>query len=129
MTKARLMIAIGGIAALAACGRLLWLMIDDGSWGWSLGGGVYTAFLIVALLGMWQGKRRAFLLSRILAAIMFGFGCWAAHFAWTFWLFQEPTLAERILAVVSPGISAYWAGPAVWLLLSFLPKVRAQFKN
>ena len=123
------MIVIVGGLALAACGRLLWLMLADGSWGWGLGGGMYTVALIVALIGMWQEKGNALLLSRILAVLMFGFGCWAANFAWTFWLFQEPTLKERVLAVANPRISAYLIGPVVWFLLSFLPKVREPFKR
>ena len=129
MIKTRILIVIAGTAALAACGRLLWLMIEDGSWGWSLGAGVYTVFLITILIGMWQGKSGAFRLSRILALIMFGFGCWAAHFAWTFWLFQEPTLADRVFAVANPRISVYLAGPVIWLFLSCLSGVRAKFEN
>lgn len=129
MTKTRLWIATGGALALAGCGRLLWLMIDDRSWVWVLGTGVYAAALVSTIVGMWQGKRGALRLSRILALVMFGFGCYAVNFAWTFWLFQEPTLAERIQAVAHPQISAYVAGPVVWVLLSLLPRVREQFKN
>ena len=129
MIKTRIWIVIAGTAALAACGRLLCLMIEDGSWGWSLGASVYTLFLIAILTGMWQGKGGAFRLSRVLALMMFGFGCWAAHFAWTFWLFHEPTLGERVFAVASPRISVYWAGPVIWLLWSCLPGVRAKFKH
>ena len=129
MKKTKILIASGGALALAACGRLFWLMIEDRSLGWSLGTALYMAILVLALVRMWKGKSSALLPSRILAVIMLGFGCWAAHFAWTFWIFQEPTLTDRILAVAHPQISAYLVGPAVWLLLSFLPGVREQFKN
>ncbi len=129
MKKTKIMIAIGGALALVACGRLLWLMIADQSWGWTAGSVLYAGLLIVALIGMWQGKKGAFLLSRLLAVIMFGFGCWAAHFAWTFWLFEEPTLVDRVLAVAHPQISIYLAGPLVWFLASSLPRVRQRFKS
>ena len=129
MTKIRIGIAIGGALALAACVRLLWLMIGDKSWGWSAGAAIYMAFLIAALIGMWQGRTGALRLSRVLAVVLFGFGCWAANFAWTFWLFEEPTLRDRILAVVHPQISIYWAGPVIWFLLSALPRIREQFRK
>ncbi len=129
MKKTKILIAVGGLLALFACGRLFWLMIADQSWWWGLGAAVYVAFLIVALTRLWKGKKDALLLSRFLACIMFGFGCWAAHFAWTFWIFQEPTLTDRILAVVNPQISIYLVGPVIWLLLSYLPGIREQFKN
>jgi hypothetical protein len=129
MKKTRIMIVIGGGLALWACGRLFWLMIDDQSWGWGLGTALYLALLAVMLVRMWKGQARAMLLSRVLAGIMFGFGCWAANFAWTFWIFKEPTLMDRILAVAHPQISVYLIGPAIWFHLSYLPIVREQFKN
>ncbi len=129
MKKTKILVAIGGALALVACGRLLWLMIADQSWAWVAGAVLYAALLGVALIGLWRGKQKALRLSRILAVIMVGFGCWAAHFAWTFWIFQEPTLLDRVLAVAHPQISSYLAGPILWLLLSFLPRVREQFKN
>jgi len=129
MKKTRIMIVIGGGLALAACGRLFWLMIADQSWEWSLGTAFYMALFVVTLARMWQGKKNALFPSRVLAGIMFGFGCWAANFAWTFWIFKEPTLMDRILAVAHPQISVYLIGPVVWFLLSYLPIVREQFKN
>lgn len=129
MKKTKILIATGGALALAACGRLLWLMIGDRSWGWSTGCVLYAALLIAALGGMWRGKRAGLLLSRLLAVVMFGFGCWAANFAWTFWIFEEPTLLDRVLAVAHPQISIYLVAPAVWFLSSFLTGVREQFKN
>lgn len=32
----------------------------------------------------------------VLNIVYFLFGCYVTHFAWTFWLFKEPTLMERI---------------------------------
>jgi hypothetical protein len=122
------MIAVVGGLAVAACGNL-WMMIGGGSWGWSLGAGAYTALLVVALIGMWHGKCGALRLSRALAAILFGFGCWAAYFAWTIWFFQEPTLTDRILAVADPEISAYLILPALWFFLGGLPRIRERFKS
>jgi hypothetical protein len=129
MKKTKILIAVGGALALAACGRLLWLMVADQSWGWTAGSVLYVALLIGALIGMWKGKSGAFLLSRVLAVIMFGFGCWAANFAWTFWIFEEPTFADRVLAVAHPQISLYLIGPLAWLLASAFPSVRQQFKG
>ena len=129
MTRTRIFIVIGGGLTLAACGRLLWFMIADRSWGWCLGTVVYAALVIVTLIGMWKGKAGALYLSRVLSAILLGFGCWAVNFAWTFWIFEEPTLMDRILAVAHPQISVYLVGPAVWFLLSYLPAVRGQFKS
>jgi hypothetical protein len=50
-----------------------------------------------------------------------------SHFAWTFWLFQEPTMAERIHAVLRPQVSLFVVVPILWLALTLIPKMKGKF--
>lgn len=128
MKKTKIMIGMFGILMLAETAWFLILMLQDHAWVWIFGTCVYLLLLIASCAGMWKSKKWALYLSWFLASVAFGFGCYMAHFAWTFWLFKEPTLMERIRAVLHPSVSSYLAIPLLWFLFTLRHRFRSAFK-
>ncbi|MFZ5802027.1 MAG: hypothetical protein ACOY3K_02795 [Candidatus Omnitrophota bacterium] len=122
MTDGRKLALAGGLAGFWACGWILWQVIPEKDVPWILGASLYAILLALAVAGMWQGRAVAKNLGRALALGAFGFGCWMAHFAWTFWIFKEPSLADRVLAVLHPRVLLFLVLPAAWLVWSFRRK-------
>ncbi|HOW58864.1 MAG TPA: hypothetical protein PLO78_03960 [Candidatus Omnitrophota bacterium] len=128
MTKIKMIIGMFGVSMLAGIIWLLMLMIQDRALSWILGACVFCVLLIASLAGMWQSKKWALRLSWFLATIVFGLGCYIAQFAWTFWLFQEPTLMDRIRSVLHPGVSLYLIIPLLWFSFTLRAAFRSQFR-
>ena len=96
--------------------------------GWTV---LYAAISLVFLIcmgGLWRAKRWALKLSLVLAFATLGLAAYFVHFVWTFWIFQKPTLLDRILDELHPRVSLFWIFPGVWLFYFTRPKVREQFK-
>jgi len=108
----KLVTTLGG--ALGAYGAMV-LMVGIREPAWVLGGMAALIGIGTSVWGMWRFRRWALRLSWILAAAALLIGCYWAHFAWTFWLFQEPTLWDRVRAVFNPPILLWLGGPAAWL--------------
>jgi hypothetical protein len=83
--------------------------------------------IITCFVGLWKSKRWALWLSWALAATALVWGCTLIHFAWTFWLFSEPTLTERIANVLHPRVSVFVIFPVAWLVYFTRPKIRTLF--
>jgi hypothetical protein len=127
MTKTRILILGGAVLAFLGGGSILWYAIPDGDMPTIFVMAFYLLAVAFATYGMWLYRRWALILSRVLAVTAFGFGIYMAHFAWTFWLFQVPTLADRIRAVLRPQVSLFLIGPIVWLGLTLIPKLKGKF--
>lgn len=52
------------------------------------------------------------------------FGCYAAYMYWTFWIFEEPTFAEKVKDTAIPFLLG--VAMPIWLFYYF---TRASFKN
>ena len=106
---------IGGAGAGIAFAA--WAFSQDEGFDWWKA--AFIAYLIVipyAAWGMLKFRYRAMLIGNFLAATFLAFGFYAAHFAWTFWIFQEPTVTDRIMALFRPQVFLLLAGPALWFI-------------
>ena len=88
--------------------------------------GIFIA-VVTCFIGLWRSKRWALWLSWVLAVAALVWGCYLAHFVWTFWLFTSPTLMERIANVLHPRVSIFVIFPMAWLIYFTRPKIRALF--
>ena len=91
--------------------------------------GVATLLLTaLAAWGLWRWRRWALWLSWALAAAAFILGIFGARFAWTFHLFEKPTMWERVTDVIlNPTVMPFLVCPIIWLAYFIRPGVRAQF--
>jgi hypothetical protein len=109
----RMLMVAGGV--LASYGTIV-LMVGIREPEWVLGGLVALAGVGASGWGMWRFRRWALQLSWALAVAALAVGCYWAHFAWTFWLFTEPTLWDRVRAVALNPLIVLWLGaPLAWL--------------
>ena len=111
--RLRLLTAAGGAAGAYAA---IVLMVGIREPAWVLGGMLFLLGVGTSVWGLWRLRRWALRLSWALAAAAFAVGCYWAHFAWTFWLFQEPTFWDRVRAVLHPLILLWLCTPAAWLV-------------
>ena len=123
--RLRLVTTLGG--ALGACGAMV-LMVGIREPAWVLGALAALIGIGMSLWGMWRFRRWALRVSWMLAAAAFLVGCYWAHFAWTFWLFQEPTFWDRVRAVLNPLILLWLGGPLAWLAFFTRRDITARFK-
>ena len=122
-------VILGAIAlGLLGSGAIAFLSLQDGDLVWGLPAVVFFIAVLVSGFGLWRMRAWALKLSWVLSAAAVVFGCYIMHFRWTFWLFQQPTLSDKILAVLDPRSSLYLAVPILWLLYSVRAQVRNSFK-
>ncbi len=116
----------GVLLSLLAC---VWAFRsgDEGFSAWTASFLVFFLLTLAALKGVWTLKRWGWILSLLLGAIALGFGFYAAHFSWNFWLFQEPTIADRFAAVLRPQVSLFLVVPSAWLFYFWKPGTRRLF--
>ena len=113
---------------LASYGTIV-LMVGIREPEWVLGGLAALTGIAASGWGMWRFRRWGLWLSWGLAAAALILGCYWAHFAWTFWLFKEPTMWERVGAVALNPLILLWLGaPAAWLIYFTRPKIVARFR-
>ena len=111
--RLKLLTAAGGAAGAYAA---VVLMVGIREPVWVLGGMAALIGVGTSVWGMWRFRRWALRVSWLLATAAFALGCYWAHFAWTFWLFQDPTLWDRVRAVLNPLILLWLGGPVAWLV-------------
>lgn len=109
----RMLMIAGGL--LAGYGTIV-LMVGIREPEWVLGGLAALAGVGASGWGMWRFRQWALWLSWALAVAALALGGYWAHFAWTFWLFKEPTLWDRVSAVLLNPFILLWLGaPVAWL--------------
>ncbi len=128
MKNLKAVIAAVVLLGFLGSGAIAFLSLQDGDLVWGLPAVLFVIAVLVSGFGLWRQRAWALKLSWVLAVSAFGFGCYIAHFRWTFWLFQQPTLKDKILAVLDPRASLYIVVPALWLLYSTRAQVRNSFK-
>ena len=125
--RLRLSTAAGGAAGAYAA---LVLIVGIREPAWVLGGMLFLLGVGTSAWGLWRLRRWALWLSWALAAAAFAVGCYWAHFAWTFWLFQEPTFWDRVRAVVfNPLILLWLVTPVAWLVAFTRRHVTSRFEK
>lgn len=120
-----ILISIGAISAVGLSLRMLPLRKSE--LGWAIGGCLIFISTILCAWGMWHMRRWALRLSWLIAIVIFVAGCFGVRFAWGFWLFKEPRLAERIMAVLDLQISLTVIFPIIWLFYFTQQRVKALF--
>ena len=110
----RLWILAFGLFGVYVFYVLFMLIEGERSW-WTVFDIVALVAYIVCLVGLWKQKRWARYLSFYLMAGVLGLGLYLTHFVWTFWIFEKPTLWDRIHHVVHPRISSLLIFPVIWI--------------
>ena len=129
MKNLRAMILTSVAFGLAGSGYVAYFTLQDEDFVWSMLSAVFILATLASGYGLWRMQRWALKLSWALAVWALAFGMYIAYFRWTFWLFQTPSLLDRILAVFDPRGSLYLIVPALWLIYSCRHSVRLQFKT
>lgn len=122
----KVVVSLGALFGSYVC-YVLVMMNDPTVLLWNIAYGVLFAALWLCVWGLLRLKKWAYILSFVLAALGLGLGVYLVHFAWTFWIFKEPTLAEKVLAVIHPRISVFALAPALWLSYFLNPRIRPRF--
>jgi len=121
------MIALGLAFGIYVCYALV-SITDKLLSPWTiLQGAIFSAW-VICVWGLWKSRRWAWQLSLFLALAAFGFGGYVFHFTWTFWIFEKPTLLDRMASTLHPQASLFWIFPLVWLIYFSRTRVREQFK-
>jgi len=126
--KTKLFVLAGLIFSAYACYALV-MMNDRGSAWLTFSYGIIFSICLFCFGGLWMSKRWAWVLSLVLALAGLGLGVYFVHFAWTFWIFKQPTFFERIFAVFNPRIFIFIFFPLIWILHFLKPGVRASFQS
>lgn len=124
----KIIISSGIIFAAYVCYALV-QMNDHALPGWNFAYGVLFSVCLLCGWGLWYGKVWALRLSYVLALAGFGLGIYFVHFAWTFWIFKQPSLADRILAVLNLRIFIFTLIPVVWGVFFTRANVRSYFQS
>ena len=122
----RLWTLAAGIFGVYVFYVLFMLIEGEFSW-WTVLDTAALIVYVVCLVGLWKQKRWARYLSLYLMAGVLGLGCYLTHFVWTFWIFEEPTLWDRIRHVIHPRISSLVIFPLVWIGFFLNPRNKQQF--
>lgn len=107
---------------------VLVMMNDHALPWWNFSYGIIFSICVFCGAGLWLSKLWSLRLSLLLAMTGLGLGLYFAHFAWTFWIFKQPTFLDRIIAVLNPQILVLVLVPTVWLTYFLRPGTRAYFK-
>ncbi|HTL48203.1 MAG TPA: hypothetical protein VL688_09135 [Verrucomicrobiae bacterium] len=121
----RLAVVAGAGAAFLFAG---WgISQDEGLSWWNASFAAYLILIPWTAFGMLKFRYRSMVIGNFLTAGLLAFGVYAAHFAWSFWLFKEPTVTDRILALFRPQVFCLVAGPVIWFLYFSRRSVRQLF--
>ena len=94
-------------------------MLFDGKALYPVIAGVDSVLFLLYVYSLWGIKTEKRGLRWVCYALMatgFGLGVYLIHFSWTFWIFHEPTLKERVLNILHPRVSVLVIFPVVWAL-------------
>ena len=129
MNKTKWVIGTGTLLGIL-CG--VWIFrgaFSDKEFKWVAAAAGYLIGVVFSAWGMWRLNRLALWISYLLAAASFGFGVYMTHFRWTFWLWKEPTYADRVAAVTlqNPEGVLLLGFSVFWVLFFTRPKNSALF--
>lgn len=122
----RFLILVGLCFSVYVCYALVMMNDRSLAW-WNFSYGALFSACFVCARGLWCSQSWGLWLSLILALACLGLGLYFVHFAWTFWIFKQPTFFERVVAVLNPRILVFVSLPAAWLCYFSRPAIRAQF--
>lgn len=128
MNRPRKGVVLGAVTGLLGSGYVIWFSLLDRDYPWTIFAALYAAAVLVAAKRLWQGSVWGLRLSWLLALAGLGFGIYVTHFRWTFWLFEEPTLGDRVKSLFHPAVLFYLGAPALWLFYSSRPKFRSELR-
>lgn len=94
---------------------------------WAAAGPVLLLVTALSLVGLLRGRQWALRLSWLAAVLGWMLGGFMTYFYWGFWLFEEPSTADRIRAVLRPEVILFHLVPILWLIYSTRPRIRRQF--
>lgn len=123
----RFLIVLGVIFSAYVC-CLLVMMNDRSLPVWNFLYGILFSISIFCAGGLWLAKKWAWILSLVLALMGFGLGLYFVHFAWTFWIFQQPTFFDRVFAVLHPRIVVLVLFPLFWFFYFMRSAQRSFFR-
>ena len=129
MKKIKIFIAAGIALGLCGGGSVVYFALGDREYVWGVPAGFFVVCVLLSGYGLWRMQKWALKLSWALAVWAFGFGCYIAHFRWTFWLFITPTFQDRLLAVLDPRASLFVVVPLFWMIYFTRPSTRRLFNN
>ena len=122
------LILIGILFSVYVCYALV-MMNDHALPWWNFTYGILFSICIICSWGLMNQKSWAYWLSLVLASAGLGLGLYFVHFAWTFWIFKQPTFLERVFAVLNLRIFIFTLVPAVWLRYFLRPTTRTYFQS
>jgi hypothetical protein len=125
MNRTKAGVGVAAIGGMVGSGYILWFSFADRDYLWVICALFYAVAVLIAAWRLWQGNVWGLRLSWLLAAVGLGFGIYVAQFRWNFWLFQTPTLKDRILSLFHPTVLLYVGGPLLWLMVSTRSKFRS----
>jgi hypothetical protein len=122
-------ILLGG---LLGAGGSAWIFVgvwQDRDWLWLVAIAICFLAVLVSVRGMWLGKRWSLWLSFLPALASLGLGLYIMYFRWTFWLWKEPTLTDRLLSITVENLGGllFILFPLFWLVYFIRPSIRNQF--
>ncbi len=122
----RTMAVAGVLFGLYAC-YICVLMNDHAAAWWNFSYGVLASVICVCGYGLWNRQKWAYGLSLVLGFLGVGLGAYLTHFAWTFWIFKQPTFWERIASVFRPQIAMFLWLPLFWIFYFLHPQTRERY--
>ncbi len=121
-------ILIGVLFSFYVCYALV--MMNDHALPWlNFSYGILASVCALCGWGLWNQRKWAYWLSLFIALAGLGLGLYFVHFSWTFWIFKEPSLLDRLSAVLNPRIFIFMAIPAAWLVLFIKPRTKTFFQS
>lgn len=121
------LIILGAILGVWLSVRMI--LETSGDLHWVIPSCVALIGVLLCAWGLLCLRRWALWLSWALALGVLGLGCFGVWFAWSFWLSEEPTLVDRVKAVLNPQVSLTVLCPILWLIYFTRAKIRAQFQR
>jgi hypothetical protein len=125
----RIFIFTGILSGLAGSGYVAFSALKDNEFFWGALGAFYFAGVLLCGWWLWNRRLWALKLSWLMALLALAFGSYIAYFRWTFWLFETPTLWDRMKAVLHPMVLFFVGCPILWLLYFTRSGIRKSFTN
>lgn len=122
----RFFIVVGFLFACCCC--VILVLLNDPALPWlNFFYGILFSGVICCFVGLWHAKLWAWWLGLILAVAALALGLYFLNFAWTFWIFKEPSILDRIFAVLHPRVLIFTLFPLIWIGYFIRPRIKEHF--